>query len=108
MKSILIADSNERVADVFADIFASDDWTVTSYSNGWRAVDALRGGAHFDAVLLGYRFDDTNGIEMIEHIRTLGHRRDVPIVVVTGTADWSIVDGPWPRERMRYCVSPPT
>ena len=51
MKSILIADGNERVADMFAHIFASYDWTVTSYNNSRRAVDALRGSAHFDAVL---------------------------------------------------------
>jgi two-component system, NarL family, sensor histidine kinase EvgS len=92
MKSILIADSNARVADMFAQIFASHGWTVASYGNSGRAIDALRGNAYFDAVLLGYQFADLNGIEMIEQIRMLDHRRGVPIVIVTGAADSSIVD----------------
>ena len=47
--------------------------------------------AHTLTRCLGYRFNDMNGVEMIGQIRALGHRRDVPIVMVTGTADCSIV-----------------
>jgi len=91
MKSILIADGNESVAEMFAYVFARHDWKVTRYSDGQRAGEELRGRAHYDAVLVGYRFDGTNGVELIKLIRALDHRKDVPIVMVTGSVELDIV-----------------
>ena len=91
MKSILIADGNESVAEMFADVFAGHDWTVTRYSDGKRAAEALRDSPHYDAVLVGYRFDGINGVELIKRIRALDHRKDVPIVMVTGSTEIATV-----------------
>ena len=91
MKSILIADGDERVAHMFAEVFASHDWSVTRYSDGHRAGEDLRGNAHYDAVLVGYRFEGMDGVELITRIRRLDHRQDVPIVMVTGTVDCAVV-----------------
>jgi DNA-binding response OmpR family regulator len=41
MKSILIADGDERIAHMFAEVFASHDWSVTWYSDGHRAGEDL-------------------------------------------------------------------
>ena len=57
LKSILIADGNESVAELFAYVFASHDWNVTRYSDGRRASEELCGSTHYDAVLVSYRFD---------------------------------------------------
>jgi DNA-binding response OmpR family regulator len=84
LKSILIADGNERVAQMFAEVFASHDWHVTRYSDGRLAGEDLRGSAHYDAVLVGYRFEGVDGVDLIKQIRALDHRQDVPIVMVTG------------------------
>ena len=93
MKAILIADGDESVAELFAYVFASHDWNVTRYSDGQRAGEELRGGTHYDAVLVSYRFDGMDGVELIKLIRALDHRKDVPIVMVTGTV------GPGRRDR---------
>jgi DNA-binding response OmpR family regulator len=85
LKAILIADGDESVAELFAYVFASDDWRVTRYGDGKRAGEELCGRTHYDAVLVSYRFDDMNGVELIKLIRALDHRKDVPIVMVTGT-----------------------
>ena len=85
MKAILIADGDESVAELFAYVFACDDWNVTRYSDGKRAGEELCGRTHYDAVLVSYRFDDMDGVELIRLIRALDHRKDVPIVMVTGT-----------------------
>ena len=45
MKSILIAEGDDRVAALFADIFIRDGWTVATCLDGQRAADALRGSA---------------------------------------------------------------
>ena len=91
MKSILIADGNECVAEMFAYVFVRHDWTVTQYSDGKRAGEELCGRAHYDAVLVSYRFDGIDGVELIRLIRALDHRKDMPIVMVTGTVDLDVV-----------------
>ena len=91
MKSILIADGNESVAELFAYVFASHDWNVTRYSDGRRAGEELCGSTHYDAVLVSYRFDGMDGVELIKLIRALDHRKDVPIVMMTGTLDAAVV-----------------
>ena len=91
MKSILIADGNTSVAEMFAYVFARHDWNVTRYSDGKRAGEELRSNAHYDAVLVSYRFDGIDGVELIRLIRALGHRKDMPIVMVTGTVDLDVV-----------------
>jgi DNA-binding response OmpR family regulator len=91
LKSILIADGNESVAELFAYVFASHDWNVTRYSDGKRAGEELCGRTHYDAVLVSYRFDDMDGVELIKRVRALAHRKDVPIVMLTGTVGLDVV-----------------
>ena len=91
MKSILIVDDNDSVAEMFAYLFASHEWRVTWYSGGERACEALGGRVHYDAVLVGYRFEGINGVDLITRIRALDHRKDVPIVMMTGTVDEAVV-----------------
>ena len=91
MKSILIEDGDEQVAHMFAEVFASHDWRVTWYSDGHRAGEDLKGSARYDAVLVGYRFEGMDGVELITRIRGLAHCQDVPIVMVTGSGDVDVV-----------------
>ena len=91
MKSIFIADGDERVAQVFAEVFASHDWHVTTCRDSRRAGEDLRGSTHYDTILVGYRFEGVNGVDLIKQIRALDHRQDVPIVMVTGIMEVSIM-----------------
>jgi len=91
VKSILIAEGDDRVAELFAFLFARDGWTVTTCLAGQRAADALGGNASYDAVLLSNRLHDMGGVELITRIRALGHRQDVPIVMVTGTVECALL-----------------
>ena len=93
MKSILIAEGNEGVAELFAALFASERWTVTTYSDGLCAADALRSSTPYAAVLVSNRLLGISGVELIGRTRALGHRKDVPIVMVTGTVDVTVVVG---------------
>ena len=91
MKSILIAEGDERVAELFAYIFARDGWTVATHRDGQRAAAELGDSASFDAVLVSNRLRDMGGVELIRRIRVLDHRKDVPIVMVTGTCEVDVV-----------------
>ena len=91
MKSILIAEGDDRVAALFADLFARDGWTVTTCVDGQHAANALSGGGSYDAVLVSNRLHDMGGVELITRIRALKHRHDVPIVMVTGTVECAVL-----------------
>jgi DNA-binding response OmpR family regulator len=93
MKAILIAEGDDRVADLFAYLFTRDGWTVTTCLDGPHAAHALSGRTPYDAVLVSNRLHDMGGVELITRIRALEHRHDVPIVMVTGTLDCAIVAG---------------
>jgi DNA-binding response OmpR family regulator len=91
MKSILIAEGDDRVAELFDALFARDGWTVTTCLDGQHAATALGGGASYDAVLVSNRLHDMGGVELITWIRAFEHRHDVPIVMVTGTVDCAVL-----------------
>jgi DNA-binding response OmpR family regulator len=91
VKSILIVESNDGVAEMYAYLFAGSGWRVTWYRDGQRAHEALGTRRHYDAVVVGYRLAGINGVELITRIRALDHRRDVPILMVTGTVDVAVV-----------------
>jgi DNA-binding response OmpR family regulator len=91
MKSILIAEGDDRVAQLFDAVFARDGWTVTTFLDGEPAADALSGDGAYDAVLVSNRLHDMSGVELIARIRAHEHRRDVPIVMVTGTVECALV-----------------
>ena len=90
-RAILIVDGNDYVSELFADVFTGHGWSVTRYSEGWRAGEAIGGRAHYDALLVGYRFEGTDGVDLITRIRALDHRKDMPIVMMTGTVDVAVV-----------------
>ena len=91
MKSILIAEGDDRVADLFDALFARDGWTVTTFLDGQPAARALSGDGLYDAVLVSNRLHDMSGVELIARIRALEHRRGGPIVMVTGTVECALV-----------------
>ncbi len=91
MKAILIAEGDDRVADLFAYLFDRDGWTVTTCLGGQHAVHTLSARTPYDAVLVSNRLHDMGGVELITRIRVLDHRKAVPIVMVTGTVDVAVV-----------------
>ena len=91
VKSILIAEGHEDVAELFADLFARDGWTVTTYRDGWRAADALSGRTPNDAGLVSNRLHSMSGVELITRIRALDHRKHMPIVMVTGAVEVAVL-----------------
>lgn len=90
-KSILIAEDHDRVAELFADLFGLNGWIVATYHEGRGATDALSGSTPYDAMLVSNRLHGMSGVELIARARALGHRKEMPIVMVTGTGDVAVV-----------------
>lgn len=86
MKSIFIAEGNQSVGRLFAKVFAQHHWTVTLSGHGDRADEALRGSEHYDVVLVSYEGYGMNGVQLTRLVRELEHRKDTPVVFVTGSS----------------------
>ena len=91
MKTILIAEGDDRLAELFADLFALEGWTVATCNAGQRAVDALAGSAPYDAVLVNNRlaWHERRGADHADS--RAGPPENVPIVMVTGSGDVDVV-----------------
>lgn len=44
------------------------------------------GAAHYDLLLLDNDLPSLNGIELLRQARALVHRREIPVIVLSGTA----------------------
>ena len=84
MKSILIAEGDPDVARLFGTVFSRHNWKVDTFSGATRAVDALRGSEHYDVVLVSYDLGHMNGVELTRLVRSLEHRKNTPLLMVTG------------------------
>ena len=84
MKSILIAEGDDHVARLFATLFSRNDWMVHSLDDATKAAEVLRGDEPFDVVVVSYKIRGMSGVELTKLIRSLDHRRDTPVLMVTG------------------------
>ena len=84
MKSILIAEGDDHVARLFATLFSRNDWMVHSLDDATKAAEVLRGDEPFDVVVVSYKIRGMSGVELTKLIRSLDHRRETHVVMVTG------------------------
>jgi len=84
MRSILIAEGDEHVARLFASVFSRTNWNVCLLDDANKAADVLRGNDPFDVILVSYKIRGMDGVELTKLIRSLEHRRDTAVVMVTG------------------------
>jgi DNA-binding response OmpR family regulator len=87
MTSILIAEGDQTVAKLFAAVFARQNWTVALAAHGTHAIEALLGSDRYDVVLVSYDVKGSSGVELTKLVRSLGHRKHTPVVMVTGRGE---------------------
>ncbi|HXI26570.1 MAG TPA: response regulator [Pyrinomonadaceae bacterium] len=81
---VLHVEDNETVARTVADFLNQAGMHVDSCNNGRTALKILRGGTHYDAIVLDNRVPGLNGLELVKRIRGLAHRRATPVVMLSG------------------------
>ncbi|MEK6406868.1 MAG: response regulator [Acidobacteriota bacterium] len=84
MKSMLVIDRSETLANLFAEIFEKRGWNVDTCLDRDSAIARLAGNKPYAVILLSYRVPGTNGVELVGLIRSLEHRRMTAVVMVTG------------------------
>jgi DNA-binding response OmpR family regulator len=85
--SVLVIEGDEAVARLFVAVFSQQGWSVHVPRSGRDVADALLGSRHFDIITVSYKFPATNGVDIIRLIREIEHRKQTPVLMLTGGAD---------------------
>lgn len=84
--SILHVEDNQTVAGVVKETLENEGWQVEGCADGAEALQRIKSDAHYDLLLLDYDLPGLNGIQLLQQARALGHRRGIPVIVLSGTA----------------------
>lgn len=89
MKKILVVDDSALMRRVLFDIINSDEnLTADKYAvNGLDALEILKSGQKFDAIILDINMPKMNGIEFLRELRKLGMNERVLIVSTLAKED---------------------
>jgi CheY-like chemotaxis protein len=85
--SLLLIEGDSSVSKLFSDVFVDRGWHVDVCPNGTSAVLALNKLRHYEVILVSYVVPETTGINLVRLIRSIAHRRNSPIVMVTGSGN---------------------
>ena len=83
---ILHVEDNQLVAGMIKETLESEGWQVEACADGAEALERITSDAHYDLLLLDYDLPGLNGIELLQQVRALAHRRGIPVIVLSGTA----------------------
>ncbi|HST54148.1 MAG TPA: response regulator [Pyrinomonadaceae bacterium] len=83
--SILYAEDHATVRLAVRDRLVLEGWTVEACCDGRAALGRLLSDAHYDLLLLDDEMPGPSGIELTKRARTLAHRRDIPIVIISAS-----------------------
>jgi CheY-like chemotaxis protein len=84
---ILHVEDNDTVAGMVKETLESEGWQVETCADGSEALERITSDAHYDLLLLDYDLPGLNGIELLQQARVLTHRRGIPVIILSGTAE---------------------
>lgn len=82
---ILLVEDNPTIAGLVQEIAEHETWEVEHCIDGDAALKQLAGHEQFDLLLVDFQLPGLNGVELVEQVRTMLHRRYIPIVMMSGT-----------------------
>jgi len=84
MKKILIVDDEVNIGLLLSKFLTRNSFSVETVTSGNAALDHLT-RQHFDLVLCDYRLEDTDGKDMLIHIKE--HYPKTGVIIITGYSD---------------------
>jgi CheY-like chemotaxis protein len=83
--TILHVEDNGLVADAVKETLELEGWHVVACSDGDHALAEVKGNSQLDLLLLDNNLPGLTGVELLRRARSLAHRRDTPIVMLSAT-----------------------
>lgn len=84
MKNILIVDDEVNISQLLSKFLIRNGYNATIASSGASATEQLSQNA-FDLVLCDFRLEDSDGREMLKHIKA--HYPQTAVIIITGYSD---------------------
>jgi two-component system chemotaxis response regulator CheY len=83
--TILHVEDNRAVAMAVRDTFKAEGWKTITCADGAIALKLLEGKDHYDLLLVDNDLPNVNGLELVRRARSLSHRKDKPIVMLSAS-----------------------
>ena len=83
--SILYAEDFQPVKLIVKETLELEGWCVEDCDDGLSALHKIESREPYDLILLDDDMPGATGIELVERVRTLVHRRHTPIVMLSAT-----------------------
>jgi DNA-binding response OmpR family regulator len=80
---ILVADDEPHIRRILATFLEASGFEVDQADDGAVALEILRGPEPCDMALLDIMMPDHTGLEILEIVRQLPHRDEMPILILT-------------------------
>ena len=81
---VLHVEDRPEVAEAVQMKLEDEGWSVEICTGGAAALEKLESGERYDVLIFDNKLPDTTGIELIKHTRTLAHRQQTPIIMLSG------------------------
>lgn len=81
---VLHVEDDRLVADAVNITLEGEGWWVETCATGAAALEKLESGERFDVLIFDNRLPDTTGVKLIRQTRTLAHRQQTPIIMLSG------------------------
>ncbi|MCA1579189.1 MAG: response regulator [Acidobacteria bacterium] len=81
---ILHVEDDPTVGELVQEMAQGEGWQLKQYVEGNAALEELASDADYDLLVVDYELPGVNGLELIRHVRSMFHRRYLPIVMMSG------------------------
>ncbi len=84
---ILHVEDDLTVAGVVREMVEHEGWAIEHLIEGNAALEELASDAQYDLLLVDHDLPGLSGLQLIEDVRSMFHRRYMPILMMSGTLD---------------------
>jgi Response regulators consisting of a CheY-like receiver domain and a winged-helix DNA-binding domain len=83
--TVLHVEDDETISGIVKEILESEGWSVDTCSDGVVALERICGNRRYDLLLVDHHLPGLNGLELVHRTRHMGHRSNIPIIVLSAT-----------------------
>lgn len=83
IRRVLVADDEPHIRRVLTTLLEAHGFQVDAACDGLAALELLRSQTEYSVILLDLTMPGATGIEVLENLAKLEHRKDIPALVLT-------------------------